>query len=114
MPPPPSSDLSYPAMVTLARDWIDVDGRRETIQPGMQVSAEIKTGDRRAIDFLLSPFLQTIREAGRERCATCKRCRCLQPTKFCLRIGTIAKDAKRASRRCGCGYLNATQIIVSF
>jgi hemolysin D len=65
--PPSASDLSYPAKVTLVRDWIDVDGRRETIQPGMQVSAEIKTGDRRAIDFLLSPVLQTIREAGRER-----------------------------------------------
>jgi hemolysin D len=64
---PPASDLSYPAKVTLARDWIDVDGRRETIQPGMQVSAEIKTGDRRAIEFLLSPVMQTIKEAGRER-----------------------------------------------
>jgi hemolysin D len=62
-----ASDLSYPAKVTLVRDWIDVDGRRETIQPGMQVSAETKTGDRRAIDFLLSPVLQTIKEAGRER-----------------------------------------------
>jgi hemolysin D len=66
-PVPQPSDLSYPAKVTLSRDWIDVDGRRETIQPGMQVSAEIKTGDRRAIEFLLSPVMQTIKEAGRER-----------------------------------------------
>jgi hemolysin D len=65
--PQAASDLSYPAKVTLSRDWIDVDGRRETVQPGMQVSAEIKTGDRRAIEFLLSPVMQTIKEAGRER-----------------------------------------------
>jgi hemolysin D len=66
-PLPAGSELSYPAKVTLSRDWIEVEGHRETVQPGMQVSAEIKTGDRRAIEFLLSPVMQTIKEAGRER-----------------------------------------------
>jgi hemolysin D len=65
--PQSPSDLSYPAKVTLSRDWIDIEGHRETVQPGMQVSAEIKTGDRRAIEFLLSPVMQTLKEAGRER-----------------------------------------------
>jgi hemolysin D len=65
--PVPNSGLTYPAKITLERDWIEVDGRREKVQPGMHVSAEVKTGDRRAIDFLLSPIMQTIKEAGRER-----------------------------------------------
>jgi hemolysin D len=33
----------------------------------MHVLAEIKTGDRRAIDYLLSPVMQTVKEAARER-----------------------------------------------
>lgn len=35
--------------------------------PGMAVQAEIKTGSRRVIEFLLSPLSKTVREAGRER-----------------------------------------------
>lgn len=62
-----ASDLSYPTKITLSRDWIMVDERKETIQPGMRVAAEIKTGDRRVIEFLLSPVMQTVSEAGRER-----------------------------------------------
>ncbi|KMO44980.1 hypothetical protein VQ03_00140 [Methylobacterium tarhaniae] len=36
--------LTYPAKVALAQDWIEVEGRREAIKPGMRVSAEIRTG----------------------------------------------------------------------
>jgi len=61
------TDLAYPAKVTLLQDWIGVDDRQEAIRPGMHVSAEIKTGDRRVIEFVLSPILQTVREAARER-----------------------------------------------
>jgi hemolysin D len=61
------TDLAYPAKVTLLQDWIAVDNRQEQIRPGMHVSAEIKTGDRRIIEFVLSPILQTVKEAGRER-----------------------------------------------
>jgi hemolysin D len=39
----------------------------DKVQPGMSVQAEIKTGKRRIIQFLLSPISQTIDEAGRER-----------------------------------------------
>jgi len=53
--------------VTLLQDWILVDGRHEKIRPGMRVSAEIKTGDRRVIEYLLSPVMQAVKEAGRER-----------------------------------------------
>jgi HlyD family type I secretion membrane fusion protein len=63
----PPSELAYPAKVTLLQDWIAVDGRHEPIRAGMRVSAEIKTGDRRVIEYLLSPVMQAAKEAGRER-----------------------------------------------
>jgi hemolysin D len=63
----PPAELAYPAKVTLLRDWILVDGRQEQIRAGMRVSAEIKTGDRRVIEYLLSPVVQAVKEAGRER-----------------------------------------------
>lgn len=47
------------------------DGARNSlcdqIRPGMSVQAEIKTGRRRIIQYLLSPISQAINEAGRER-----------------------------------------------
>jgi len=60
-------DLAYPAKITVAQDWIAVDDKRERLQPGMRVSAEIKTGDRRVIEYILSPVMQAVSEAGRER-----------------------------------------------
>jgi hemolysin D len=35
--------------------------------PGMAVQAEIRTGTRRIIQYLLSPIMKTVEEAGRER-----------------------------------------------
>jgi hemolysin D len=37
------------------------------LSPGMTVQAEIRTGSRRIIDYLLSPLSRTVQEAGRER-----------------------------------------------
>ncbi|MGB7371159.1 HlyD family type I secretion periplasmic adaptor subunit [Erythrobacter sp.] len=39
----------------------------ESVSPGMSVQAEIKTGQRRIIQYLLSPVRRSIGEAGRER-----------------------------------------------
>lgn len=39
----------------------------DRVQPGMAVQAEIKTGTRRIIQYLLSPISQAMNEAGRER-----------------------------------------------
>ena len=44
-----------------------VDGRRGQIRAGMRASAEIKIGDRRVIEYWLSPAMQAVKEAGRER-----------------------------------------------
>jgi hemolysin D len=42
-------------------------GKRVAITPGMAVSAEIITGDRRVIEYVLSPVLRYRSEPGRER-----------------------------------------------
>lgn len=39
----------------------------DRVQPGMSVQAEIKTGTRRIIQYLLSPISKTMSEAGREQ-----------------------------------------------
>ena len=46
---------------------LDGDGRDIRLSPGMNVTAEIKTGRRRVIDFLLSPIQRTANESVRER-----------------------------------------------
>lgn len=57
----------FPAVLTLDRDAIDVDGKRIRLGPGMNVTAEIKTGRRRVIDFLLGPVRQAVNESLGER-----------------------------------------------
>ncbi len=59
--------LVYPARVSLARSVIQVDGKDVKLSPGMAVSAEIKTGTRRLIEFFLSPLLKSVQETARER-----------------------------------------------
>ena len=44
-----------------------VDGSDVALSPGMAVTVEIKTGQRRVIEYLLSPVMQAVQEAGRER-----------------------------------------------
>ncbi len=57
----------FPATLTLARSAIDINGQRVALTPGMNLSAEIKTGRRRIADYLLSPIRQAASESLRER-----------------------------------------------
>jgi hemolysin D len=59
--------LVFPARVELSQFVINVDGRTQALSAGMSVTAEIKTGRRRIIEFLLSPLQRRVQEAGRER-----------------------------------------------
>jgi hemolysin D len=59
--------LVFPARVVLTRRTLDVDGRAAALSPGMSATAEVVTGRRRVIDYLLSPVVRATREAGRER-----------------------------------------------
>jgi hemolysin D len=57
----------FPATLRLEQAGLDVDGRRIRLAPGMNVTAEIKTGRRRVIDYLLSPVQQAVSESLKER-----------------------------------------------
>ena len=57
----------FPARLLLSRRHIDVDGKQIRLGPGMNVTAEIKTGQRRVIEYLLSPIQRVGREGLRER-----------------------------------------------
>ena len=57
----------FPAMLKLHQTTIDVDGKQIKLAPGMNVTAEIKTGKRRVIEYLLSPIEKAGRESLRER-----------------------------------------------
>ncbi len=58
---------SYVARVQLDRTNLMVEGEEQPLGPGMAVTAEIKTGSRRIIDYLLSPLRKYAQDAGRER-----------------------------------------------
>lgn len=57
----------YPAILTLNQKDMNIDGKRVPLSPGMTVTAEIKTGKRRVIEYLLSPVQRARSESLRER-----------------------------------------------
>lgn len=57
----------FPAMLKLNQTSIDVDGKQIKLAPGMNITAEIKTGKRRVIEYLLSPIEKAGSESLRER-----------------------------------------------
>lgn len=57
----------FPAILGLQRDVMDIDGRPVRLAPGMSVSAEIKLGRRRLLEFLLSPLQRHAEESLKER-----------------------------------------------
>ena len=59
--------LVYSARVSLGKNGIQVDEKRVKLQPGMAVTVEVKIGNRRVIEYFLSPLLQARDESLRER-----------------------------------------------
>ncbi|MBN6150273.1 HlyD family type I secretion periplasmic adaptor subunit [Xanthomonas sp. AmX2] len=59
--------LVFPARIRLDGSKLDIDGVVVSMSAGMALSAEIKTGKRRVIDYLLSPLKQHVGEGMRER-----------------------------------------------
>ncbi len=59
--------LVYPTRVSIDRSTMQVEGKQVNLSPGMAVTVEIKTGQRRVIEYLLSPLLRSINESLRER-----------------------------------------------
>lgn len=58
---------SYTARISLDRNAMKIDGLDMPLLPGMRVSAEILTGRRRLIDYLLSPVERHASEGFTER-----------------------------------------------
>lgn len=59
--------LIYSSRIRLKSDHVQVNGRRVALSPGMRVTAEIKTDQRRVIDYFLSPLTRSLNESLRER-----------------------------------------------
>jgi hemolysin D len=59
--------LVYKARILLEESTIGVNGRQVRLEPGMAVTAEVRTGDRRLVEFLMSPLLRYRDEFARER-----------------------------------------------
>lgn len=59
--------LVFPSRLTLLDNKILADGQIVQLKPGMSVTAEIKTGKRRVIEYLLSPVMKYLNESMRER-----------------------------------------------
>lgn len=62
-----SKGLMYIVKVVLQKPTILVDGKEAPLSPGMSGSVEIKTGERRIIEYVLSPLLTHAHESLRER-----------------------------------------------
>jgi hemolysin D len=60
-------ESAYVARVSLTQTDIDTEQGRMPLEPGMAVAVEIKTGQRRVIEYLLSPLLRYRHEGLRER-----------------------------------------------
>ena len=59
--------LVYTAVISLDKYTLNVDGKRINLTAGMNVTAEIKTGKRRVLDYLLSPLQTKLDESFKER-----------------------------------------------
>jgi hemolysin D len=59
--------LYYAARVRVLKSVMNVDGKDVLLSPGMAVTAEVTTGTRRLIEYVLSPVMEHVKESARER-----------------------------------------------
>jgi hemolysin D len=59
--------FTYSMLLAMKKKTIAVEGRDVRLMPGMEVTAEIKTGERRLIEYFLAPLLLHGQESLRER-----------------------------------------------
>ena len=57
----------YMARIALDQDWMMTENGKVQLTPGMAVTAEIQTGQRRLISYLLSPLVRKVSESMHER-----------------------------------------------
>ncbi|MCU7890870.1 MAG: HlyD family type I secretion periplasmic adaptor subunit [Candidatus Thiodiazotropha sp. (ex Ustalcina ferruginea)] len=59
--------FTYSMLLAMNKKTIKVEGREVRLMPGMEVTAEIKTGKRRLMEYFLAPLLRYKQESLRER-----------------------------------------------
>jgi hemolysin D len=64
---PKGQELVYAARISLDQTQMQVEENLVNLSPGMAITAEIKTGSRTIISYLLSPLLKYLQESLRER-----------------------------------------------
>jgi hemolysin D len=64
---PRGQELLYFARISLDRTQLEIEDKQVNLSPGMAVTAEIKTGARRIISYLLSPLARYRHDSLRER-----------------------------------------------
>ncbi len=64
---PAAAGAAFPATLALSQRSLMVDGKQIALTPGMNLTAEIKTGRRKVIDYLLSPVQQHVQGSMKER-----------------------------------------------
>lgn len=64
---PRIQNLVFPVTVSLDSGALEVEGRLMPVSPGMSATVEIKTGQRRILEYLFSPISQIASEAMGER-----------------------------------------------
>ena len=64
---PRGRELLYSARISLDRTQLAIEDKQVNLSPGMAVTAEIKTGRRRIISYLLSPLARSQHDSLRER-----------------------------------------------
>ncbi len=64
---PRVQSLVFPTKISLTEFHIKTGDKSIPLTPGMAVTVEVKTGERRVIDYILSPLREVASEAARER-----------------------------------------------
>lgn len=64
---PRGQELLYSARISLDRTQLAIEDKQVNLSPGMAVTAEVKTGRRRIISYLLSPLSRYQHDSLRER-----------------------------------------------
>ncbi|WP_294541809.1 HlyD family type I secretion periplasmic adaptor subunit [uncultured Rhodoblastus sp.] len=62
-----TQNLVFPVTLKPSRTKMNIDGQTIPLTPGMAVSVEIATGNRRILEYIFSPLVETASQAMKER-----------------------------------------------
>nr|WP_105433185.1 HlyD family type I secretion periplasmic adaptor subunit [Neorhizobium sp. T6_25] len=60
-------NLVFPVTLSLDADRVSADGREFKLSSGMSATAEVRTGERRILEYVFSPLVEVAKEAMHER-----------------------------------------------